>query len=212
MEYLLQGGWVMFAILLSSIIGLAVFFERLFYLHSVTQNVAIITQEMHEKFRGIKISDAISICNSHPGTASNIIKAGLNASRSREEMEKSMEDIARYELPKLNKNLPILATIINISTLLGLLGTVLGMITSTSVLAAQGLNNPQDLIGGIAQALVTTAAGLIVSIPALIAYNYLSTRIDHIIIDIEAGAIDLIKIIKPNLISGLSQTTNLKKW
>lgn len=211
MDYLLQGGWVMLAILISSIIGLAVFFERLFYLHSVIKNATTIKQEMQDKFRGIKISEAVDICNALPGTASNIIKAGLLASRSREEMEKSMEDVARYELPKLSKHLPILATIINISTLLGLLGTVLGMITSTSVLAAQGLNNPQDLIGGIAQALVTTAAGLIVSIPALVAYNFLSTRIDTIILSIESSATELIKVIKPNIVSGLTQTT-LKKW
>ncbi len=138
MNYLLQGGWVMFAILLASIIALAVFFERLFYLHSVIKNANTIKQEI-DKFRGLKISDAISICNHHPGTASNIIKAGLQSSRSREEMERSMEDVAKYELPKLNRYLPILATIINVSTLLGLLGTVLGMITSTSVLATQGL-------------------------------------------------------------------------
>ncbi|MGL5955443.1 MAG: MotA/TolQ/ExbB proton channel family protein [Brevinema sp.] len=212
MEYLLQGGWVMLTILLSSIIGLAVFFERLFYLHTVIKNAHIIKQEMQEKFRGMKIGDAITICNNHPGTASNIIKAGLQASRSREEMERAMEDIAKYELPKLNKHLPILATIINISTLLGLLGTVLGMITSTSVLASQGLNNPQELIGGIAQALVTTAAGLIVSIPSLIAYNYLSTRIDYIILSIESSATELIKVIKPTIIPSLSQTTKLKEW
>ncbi|MGL4676597.1 MAG: MotA/TolQ/ExbB proton channel family protein [Brevinema sp.] len=212
MEYLLQGGWVMLTILLSSIIGLAVFFERLFYLHTVIRNADIIKKEIQEKFRGIKIGDAILICNDHPGTASNIIKAGLQASRSREEMERAMEDIAKYELPKLNQHLPILATIINISTLLGLLGTVLGMITSTSVLASQGLNNPQELIGGIAQALVTTAAGLIVSIPALIAYNYLSTRIDYIILSIEASTTELIKVIKPTFISSFNQTPSIKKW
>ncbi len=118
MNYLLQGGWVMFAILLASIIALAVFFERLFYLHSVIKNANTIKQEI-DKFRGLKISDAISICNHNPGTASNIIKAGLQSSRSREEMERSMEDAAKYELPKLNRYLPILATIINVSTLLG---------------------------------------------------------------------------------------------
>ncbi len=101
---------------------------------------------------------------------------------------------------------------VSVSTLLGLLGTVLGMITSTSVLATQGLNNPQDLIGGIAEALSTTAAGLIVSIPALIGYNYLTSRIDNIILNIESSATDLIKVIKPNLAAGLSSSSTLKKW
>ncbi len=214
MDFLLQGGWVMFIILLFSIIALAVFFERLFYLHSVIKNANVIRKEMQERFRGLKVGEAIAICDNHPGAASNIIRAGLNmASRSREEMEKAMDDVAKYELPKLNKHLPILATVVSISTLLGLLGTVLGMITSTSVLASQGLGNPQELIGGIAQALVTTAAGLIVSIPSLIAYNYLIAQVDNIVINIEATATELIKVLKPNVLTGLSPTSStLKKW
>jgi len=211
-SYILQGGWVMLLIILSSIVALAVFVERLFYLHGVAKNANILRKEMQERFRGLKIGEAISICENYPGAASNIIRAGLNmASRSREEMERSMDDSAKYEIPKLNKHLPILATIVNIATLLGLLGTVLGMITSTTVLASQGLGNPQDLIGGIAQALVTTAAGLIVSIPALISYNYLTTKVDNIIVEIETTAIDLVKVLKPSALSSLSSST-LKQW
>ncbi|SFB90043.1 biopolymer transport protein ExbB [Brevinema andersonii] len=197
MSYLIQGGWVMLAILLSSIVALAVFVERLFYLLSVSKNAGVIRKEMQERFRGLKVGEAISICDAHPGAASNIMRAGLSvAARSREEIERSMEDAAKYELPKLNRNLPILATIVNIATLLGLLGTVLGMITSTSVLASQGLGNPSDLIGGISQALVTTAAGLIVAIPGQVGYNYLVARIDSIILDIETTATELIKVLK----------------
>ncbi|MGL4561812.1 MAG: MotA/TolQ/ExbB proton channel family protein, partial [Brevinema sp.] len=170
MLYLLQGGWVMVAIILSSIIALAVFVERSFYLYSVSRNAAVLRKEMQERFRGLKIGEAISICDNHPGSASNIIRSGLSmATRSREEMEKAMDDIAKLEIPKLTKNLAILGTIVNVSMLLGLLGTVLGMISSTTVLANQGLGNPQDLIAGIAKALVTTAGGLIVAIPSLIA-------------------------------------------
>ncbi len=209
MDYLLQGGWVMLAIILSSVIAVAVFVERVLYLYSVSKNAHIIRKEMQERFRGLKVGEAISICDSHPGTASNIIKSGLiMAARSREEMERAMDDVAKAELPKLHKNLTILATIVNVSTLLGLLGTVLGMITSTSVLASQGLGNPQELIGGIAQALVTTAAGLIVSIPSLVAYNYLMSHADGIIIMIETTATDLVKVLKPSTVSGLGS----KNW
>ncbi|MGL4367922.1 MAG: MotA/TolQ/ExbB proton channel family protein [Brevinemataceae bacterium] len=216
MDYLLQGGWVMAAIVLSSVIALAVFVERIFYLNFIDKNVLVIRREIQERFRGLKVGDAIAICDNHPGIASNIIRAGLSmATRSRDEMEKAMDNVANKEISKLNKNLPILATIVNISTLLGLLGTVLGMITSTSVLASQGLGNPQELIGGIAQALVTTAAGLIVSIPALIGYNYLVTRVDNIIIEIETTAADLVKVLKPGLLSAIPPTVShsgLKQW
>lgn len=213
MDYLLQGGWVLGLIILFSIIALAVCVERMLYLRSVSRNAIVIRKEMQERFRGLKIGEAISICDNHPGIASNIIRAGLNmASRPREEMERAMDDVAKYELPKLHKNLPILATIVNVSTLLGLLGTVLGMITSTSVLASQGLGNPQELIGGIAQALVTTAAGLMVSIPALIAYNYLISSVDNIIMMIETTATDLVKVLKPSILSNLGSSSNLKNW
>ncbi|MGL4562268.1 MAG: MotA/TolQ/ExbB proton channel family protein [Brevinema sp.] len=214
MLYLLQGGWVMVAIILSSIIALAVFVERSFYLYSVSRNAAVLRREMQERFRGLKIGEAISICDNHPGSASNIIRSGLSmATRSREEMEKAMDDIAKLEIPKLTKNLAILGTIVNVSMLLGLLGTVLGMISSTTVLANQGLGNPQDLIAGIAKALVTTAGGLIVAIPSLIAYNYLTTKVDTIITEIENTALDLVRVLKPTSSISLSNSTsNFKQW
>ncbi|MGL5254669.1 MAG: MotA/TolQ/ExbB proton channel family protein [Brevinema sp.] len=207
MSYIMQGGWVMIPIIASSIIALAVFLERFFFLISVSRNASIIRKEI-ERIQGLNVSEAIGVCTGHPGVASNIIRSGLNMSNSRrrEDVERAMDDAARFELPRLNKNLPILATIVNIATMLGLLGTVLGMITSTAVLATQGLGNASELIGGISQALVTTAAGLIVSIPAQVAYNYLVARIDTIIIDIENTALELLKVLKfgaptPNIIA-----------
>ncbi|MGL5722307.1 MAG: MotA/TolQ/ExbB proton channel family protein [Brevinema sp.] len=227
MSYIMQGGWVMVPIIASSIIALAVFLERFFFLMSVSRNASIIRKEI-ERIQGLNITEAIGVCTGHPGVASNIIRSGLNAAgaRRRDEIERAMDDAARFELPRLNKNLPILATIVNIATMLGLLGTVLGMITSTAVLASQGLGNAAELIGGISQALITTAAGLIVSIPAQVAYNYLVAKIDNIIIDIENTALELLKVLKlgvpaPTLIptplpSGAttSQTpqTPLKRW
>lgn len=221
---IMQGGWVMIPIALSSVVGLAVFLERLFFFHSVGKNAAIIKKEM-ELFHGLKLGEAASICSKYPGAASNIIKAGLMAasSRHRDEIERAMEDAARFELPRLNKGLPILATVVNIATLLGLLGTVLGMISSTSVLASQGLGNPADLIRGISEALVTTAAGLIIAIPGQIAYNYLVAKSDTLIIEIEATATNLIRVLKsapssilpsPSLgsASSAASSPSIKRW
>ena len=197
-KYLIQGGWVMLLILLASIIALAVFIERMFYLSKVNKNAHLIQNKMREKLKGLHVDEAIGVCENYPGPASNIIRAGLEvADRNREQIEKAMEDAAKYEIPKLNKNLPVLATVVSVSTLLGLLGTVLGMITSSSVLS-QGMQNPAKLIGGIAQALVTTAGGLIVAIPALIGYNYLVAKIDSILSNIEISTTDTIKLLKKN--------------
>lgn len=195
-KYLLQGGVVLLLILIGSVIGLAVFIERLLYLRKVSDNGKMIQEKMHEKLKGLRIDEAIAVCENYPGPASNIIRSGLEvANSSRDQIEKAMEDAAKYELPQLNKNLPILATIVSISTLLGLLGTVLGMISSSSALA-NDMQNLGDLIGGIAQALVTTAGGLIVAIPALVGYNYLVAKIDNIISNIEIATTDMIKLIK----------------
>lgn len=205
-SYFQQGGPVMYLILLASIVGLAVFIERWFYLEKVKKNARMINERMKEKLKGLRLDEAIAVCENHPGAASNIIKAGLEvASKSREEIEKAMEDAAKFEIPKLQKNLPVLGTIVSISTLLGLLGTVLGMIISSSVLATKGMSDPAKLIGGIAQALITTAYGLIVAIPAVVGYNYLNAKIDDIINEIEISTIELIKLLKKDV-------ETFKKW
>lgn len=205
-SYFQQGGPVMYLILIVSIVGLAVFIERFFYLQKVKKNGKIIMEKMREKLKGLRLDEAIAVCENYPGAASNIIKAGLEvASRSREEIEKAMEDAAKYEIPKLQKNLPVLATVVSISTLLGLLGTVIGMIISSTVLSTQGMSNPSRLIGGIAQALITTAYGLIVAIPSVVAYNYISSKIDNIISEIEISTIEIIKLLKKDM-------ENLRRW
>ena len=205
-SYFQQGGPVMYLILLASIVGLAVFIERYFYLQGVKKNAKLIMEKMREKLKGLRLDEAMAVCENYPGAASNIIKAGLEmASKSREEIEKAMEDAAKYEIPKLHKNLPVLATVASISTLLGLLGTVLGMIISASVLSIQGMANPSKLIGGIAQALITTAYGLIVAIPAVIAYNYISSKVDNLIAEIEISTIELIKLLRKDI-------EGLKRW
>jgi len=196
-EYFRQGGPVMYFILAASIIGLAVFIERIVYLNKVKKNALIIMEKMREKLKGLRLDEAMAVCENHPGPAANIIRAGLEvSSKSREEIEKAMEDAAKYELPKLQRYLPVLATVVSVSTLLGLLGTVLGMIISSTVLSTQGMSNPAKLIGGIAQALITTAYGLIVAIPAVVGYNYIVAKIDSIISDIEISTTDLIKMLK----------------
>jgi len=204
-SYFQQGGPVMYFILLASIMGLTVFIERLFYLEKVRKNARMVMERIREKLKGLRLDEAIAVCENHPGPASNIIKAGLeSSSKTREEIETAMEDAAKYEIPKLQKNMPVLATVVSISTLLGLLGTVIGMIMSCNVLARQGMSNPSQLIAGIAQALITTAYGLIVAIPAVVGYNYIQNKVDNVITDIEISTTDLLKLLKKD--------SEIKKW
>lgn len=206
LTYFQQGGPVMYFILIASIVGLAVFIERLFYLQKVRKNAKTVMEKIREKLKGFRVDEAVAVCENHPGPASNIIRAGLeNYNKSRDEIEKAMEDAAKYEIPKLQRYLPVLATVVSISTLLGLLGTVLGMIISSTVLSTQGMNNPSKLLGGIAQALITTAYGLLVAIPAVVGYNYIASKVDNIITEIEISTTELIKLLKKDIDSN-------RKW
>ncbi len=204
-SYFQQGGPVMYFILLASIMGLTVFIERLFYLEKVRRNARMVMERIREKLKGQRLDEAIAVCKNHPGPASNIIKAGLEtSSKPREDIETAMEDAAKYELPKLQRNLPVLATVVSISTLLGLLGTVIGMIIACTVLAKQGMSNPSQLIAGIAQALVSTAYGLMVAIPAVVGYNYIQNKVEDVITDIEISTTDLLKLLRKD--------DEIKKW
>lgn len=196
-QYFLQGGPVMFFIAAASILALTVFIERFMYLGKVRRDARSLTEKMREKLSGMRVEEAIAICENHPGPAANILKAGLLVSgASRAEIELSMEDAAKYEMPRLYRNLPVLQTVASVSTLLGLLGTVIGMISSSAVLSTQGMTNPSKLIGGIAEALVATAGGLCVAIPALVGYNYIAAKTEKVVSDLEIMTTELVKLLK----------------
>ena len=117
------------------------------------------------------------------------LKSGvLRFGKSRDEIEKAMESVALHELSKLEKGLWILATLANISPLLGFLGTVTGMIASFEALAEVGLGNPQAVAGGISEALITTATGLSIALVVQAAYNYFNNRVSNFALDMETSS------------------------
>lgn len=199
-ELIVKGGPIMFIIIFCSMIGLAVIIEKLRYL----RRIRIDTEDFMERVSGIlkrnKIVDAIDMCNATPGPIAHIVKAGiLKHDRPRLEIKEAIEDSGLHEVPKLEKNLGILATVAHISPLLGLLGTVTGMVRSFQVIeqkaAALVPVNPGDLAGGIWEALITTVGGLVVAIPAYVAYNFLVTKVDGFILEMEKSATDLVNIL-----------------
>jgi len=187
--YFQKGGPVMWPLLLLSVLGVTVAIWRWMALRTATRNVAPFMRALREKLLTTDIEGAIGVCNEFPSPVASIVKAGLlRHGRAKEEIERSLQDASAHELAALERGLPVLATIAMIAPLLGFLGTVTGMINSFEALAAVGLNNPAVVASGISQALITTAAGLIIAIPVQMAYNYFVSRVNRTIRDMEAAA------------------------
>jgi len=196
----LAGGPIMWPILLGSIFALAIILEKLFYLHKIKIDTQDFLGRILNKIKHHQIKEALAICDNTRNPISNILKAGiLKYDRSRDQIKESIEDASLYEIPKLEKNLSLLATIAHISPLLGLLGTVTGMVRCFQSIQAKATTfhpvSPGDLAGGIWEALLTTVAGLIVAIPVYVAYNYLVGRINNFILEMEKASTELVNFL-----------------
>jgi biopolymer transport protein ExbB len=178
--------WVLLAF---SIVALAVIIERAIALRRARINV----NEFLAKIRKAllvnrSVREAVKICEQYRGPVASIMKAGLlKYGQPREDVEKTIENAALYEMGRLERGLVVLATTANVAPLLGFYGTVSGMISAFKALAEQGLSNPGAVAAGISEALITTAAGLLIAIPVQLAYNYFTTRISRFVRDIESA-------------------------
>lgn len=184
-------------ILLSGVLTLGIIIERIISFRNAEIDNDRFIKEMEERLKKRKIKECLELCDEQDKPVPRVIKAGLlKSDRSREEIKETIEDAANHEIPVLEKYLGILATIATIAPLLGLLGTVTGLIKAFMVIEAQaGLVNPGDLAGGIWEALITTVAGLVVAIPAYLAYNYFVSRVNSIVLQMEKSSTRLIDIL-----------------
>ena len=186
MDLLRSGGPVLIAILLISLYALYLFLERLLKLSRERMDVDRLMVRVNAAVRERNLEMALVACDNHGGPIARVLKAALTRlPYGRAAVEAAFQEATLGEEQRLTKGLRPLGTIAQIAPLLGLLGTVTGMIIAFSEISQQGTGNPAALADGIGQALVTTAAGLIVAIPALIGYNYLSSRVDNILLEIE---------------------------
>lgn len=191
-----KGGFLMYPIFICSLIAITIFFERMFYLKSIKTKSKRFVLRVKNLVKKGSIELAISACRKSPTPISQIMLAGLmKFGRGRDEMKEAIEDSANQEIPVLEKNLSTLSTIGNITPLLGLLGTVFGMVKAFNVIAVMGVGKPEALAGGISEALLTTAFGLSIAIPTIVVYNYLSHRVDKLIRDMEINCVDLIDLL-----------------
>ena len=191
---LVKGGPVMIPLTLLSVLGLGVVIEKI--LNLTTQRV--LQREVINCIESVRsaadIPMAIKICERYNTPFANIIRAGLeDAGESPTIVRQIMEDTGRRETKRLERYLVMLETVAAASPLLGLLGTVFGMIKVFSVISIAGVGQAGLLSGGIAQALITTAFGLSIGIPALVAFNLFDTRVDALVVGIDAHAHQLLK-------------------
>jgi biopolymer transport protein ExbB len=193
-EIIIAGGPVMWPILLCSVAAAAIILERIWTL----QRKRIIPQELTE--RVWKLVETRTLNDRHVealgrnSPLGRVLAAGLaNHDKGRDIMKEAIEDTGRHVVHELERFLNALGTIAAISPLLGLLGTVIGMIEAFDAITSQGVGDPRMLSGGIGEALITTAAGLIVAIPALLGYRYLRGVVDFLVIEMEKEAMKLVQ-------------------
>jgi biopolymer transport protein ExbB len=196
-EIILNGGLFMLPILLCSILSLAIFIEKLWVLQKkrVVPHQFIIRIE--HLLRSEKIDEAIDLSKKSDSPISRILINGIkNFGKKREEIKEIVEEVGKREAAYLDRHVENLSTIASVSTLLGLLGTIAGMIKVFGVISAQKVVNPSMLAGGISEALYTTGAGLSVAIPTLIFYRYLTGKSDQLILEMEEYCMRMVELLK----------------
>ena len=196
-----KGGLIMIPISLCGALTLAIIIEKLLALKHAAKDTEKFLSEMEGLLKGRQIKECVQLCDRYAQPIPRIIKAGLlKSDRSHEEIKEAIQDAASHEIPLLEKYLGILASIATVAPLLGLLGTVTGLIKAFMVIQARGgLVNPGDLAGGIWEALVTTVGGLVVAIPAYLGYNYFVSRVNTLVLEMEKSAsrvLDIIFVLK----------------
>jgi len=195
--FILRGGFFMYPILLCSVLSLAIFLEKL----RVLQRRRVIPPgflvDFEHMLRAEKITPALELCRQTDVPISRILAGGIkNYGKRREVIKELIEEVGRREAAYLEKYVEALATIANVATLLGLLGTIAGMIKIFGVIAQQELVNPSMLAGGISEALYTTGAGLGVAIPTIIFYRIITGKADALILEMEEYCLRMVELIK----------------
>ncbi len=188
-----KGGPLMWPILFNAIVAIAVFFERFFHYHRAQIHTNDFVQGILNALKRGNAIEAIGTCDDTPGPVAQVVKAAvINHDRPRDEIREAVLDAARTEVTRLERNLPILVTIAQVAPLIGFLGTVTGMIKIFMVIEKTQLASPGQLAGGVWEALLTTAGGLIVAIPSYVAYNYLVSRVQNLVVDMEKAANEIL--------------------
>src|SRR5882762_6063389 len=194
---LANGGVMLWLLLFVSAVAVVVFVERFLHCHRAQINSLEFLNGVRTVLKRDNVVEALSICEATPGPVARLVKTAiLNRDHGRERVREALEEAGLAEVPRLEEKLNLLATIAQLAPLLGLLGTVLGFIKTFQLMQSKGLNaHFGDLSNGIWQALICAAAGLAVAIPAHAGYNYLVSRVNSIVLDMERAATEVVNIV-----------------
>lgn len=196
-DAIVKGGPVMIPLLFASVLAVAVALERLWYLYSTRGDSEDLMDEVRLNLNQGKLMQAVQVAKRDKSQVAALVATAIAYSDlPTEQLREKMEDVGRAELYKMERRLVMLDAIVTIAPLLGLLGTVTGIIQSFNVLAAlEGMASPQALSVGIAEALITTATGLIVAIPAMAVYHWISGIIDRRVADMNRRSAEILEIV-----------------
>lgn len=192
-----NGGPMMWLLICLSGVALVVFIERALYCHRSQINSSEFLNGVRTVLKRDNVVEALSICDATPGPVARLVRTAIvNREKGKEAIRESLEDAGLVEVPRLEAKLNLLATIAQIAPLLGLLGTVLGFISMFMNLQEAGVYaHLGQMSKGIWQALISAAAGIAVAIPTHAGYNYLVSRINNIVLDMERSATEIVNIL-----------------
>ena len=187
----------MWIILLCSMVAMGVFFERLLYLHKASIRVGELLGGISLLIRNGRLEEALGECSSSHGPVARVLQAALmRPDQDRRVLQSITTDAALLEIPKLERNLPILYSLAYVAPLIGLLGTVLGLLDAFLVLSAHGgYATTAELSRSVYESLLNASAGLSVAIPCFIGHSYLTSRVNDIIHDMERGGIEVVNLL-----------------
>ena len=197
---LANGGAMIWLILIAGAVALVVFIERVLHCHRAQINSAEFLNGVRNVLKRDNVVEAISICDATPGPVSRLVKTAiLNRDKGRDRVREAVEEAGLTEVPLLEERLNLLATIAQIAPLLGLLGTIIGFMEIFRQVQEAGLYaHIEQLAHGVWKALICAGAGIAVAIPAHAGYNYLVSRINKIVLDMERAAGEIINIVTEN--------------
>jgi len=180
-------------------VALSIIIERLLYYHRVQIDSAQFLAGVRNVLKRDNVIEAVSICDATPGPVSRLVKAAiLNRDAGRERVQESIEEVGWVEVPRLEANLPLLATFAQIAPLVGLLGTLVGIGgTFRRLQTGPGFAAPAELFAGVWQALYTAGLGIAIAAVCYAAYNYLVARVNAVVLDMERASADAVKMVAP---------------
>ena len=203
LETIEQGGLIMYPIILLGFIVFTLIVERWIYIRRVITGSAYFRGTFFASWRSGDVERARRIAEGHDGPIARMMSQGLRSlDRSKEDIRERINEVAIEEMPRLERFLSTIAVIGTIMPILGLLGTVTGMISTFEVITIHGTGDPKMLAGGISEALITTQAGLIFALPILLVHNFLSSKVDNFISEMEHSTVSFLAEIESDTDNG----------